>query len=138
MKPTGPFNILFQVLRYFLYTFIWYNHKFLSFLLFYISSYISGYHFPLLFGTQTHTHTHTYTHTHIYISYIYIYKVWLNFLKCCCQNLTFCNRWKNDGRKYVAQQFSPAHRTINFSQLLKWKFTVWDLQFFRLNCCFCC
>ena len=138
MKPTGPFNILFQVLRYFLYTFIWYNHKFLSFLLFYISSYISGYHFPLLFGTQTHTHTHTYTHTHIYISYIYIYKVWLNFLKCCCQNLSFCNRWKNDERKYVAQQFSPAHRTINFSQLLKWKFTVWDLQFFRLNCCFCC
>ena len=138
MKPTGPFNILFQVLRYFLYTFIWYNHKFLSFLLFYISSYISGYHFPLLFGTQTNTHTHTYTHTHIYISYIYIYKVWLNFLKCCCQNLSFCNRWKNDERKYVAQQFSPAHRTINFSQLLKWKFTVWDLQFFRLNCCFCC
>ena len=136
MKPTGPFNILFQVLRYFLYTFIWYNHKFLSFLLFYISSYISGYHFPLLFGTQTHTHTHT--HTHIYISYIYIYKVWLIFLKCCCQNLSFCNRWKNDERKYVAQQFSPAHRTINFSQLLKWKFTVWDLQFFRLNCCFCC
>ena len=30
---------------------IYYSHKFLCFLLFCSSSYISGYHFPLLFGT---------------------------------------------------------------------------------------
>ena len=30
--------------------------------------------------------------------------------------------WKN-----IAQQFSPAHRAIDFSQLLKLKFIAWDL-----------
>ena len=52
---------------------------------------------------------------------IYIYKVWLIFLKCCLENLSFRNLMLGEKEwKYVAQQFFPAHRTINFSQLLKW------------------
>ena len=42
------------------------------------------------------------------------------FLKCCRENLSFCNLMLGEKEgKYIAQQFSPAHRTINFSQLLK-------------------
>ena len=51
---------------------------------------------------------------------ILVSKVRLIFLKCCRENLSFRNLMLGEKEwKYVAQQISPAHRTINFSQLLK-------------------
>ena len=50
-----------------------------------------------------------------------ICKVRLIFLKCFCENLSFCNLMLGEKKKwkYVAQQIPPTHRTINFFQLLK-------------------
>ena len=43
-------------------------------------------------------------------------KVRLIFLKCYCEKLSFCNLMLGEKEwKYVAQQISLAHRTINFS-----------------------
>ena len=42
------------------------------------------------------------------------------FLKCCHENISFPNLMLSEKEwKYVAQQISPAHRSIYFSQLLK-------------------
>ena len=47
-------------------------------------------------------------------------RVRLIILKCCCENFFIRNLMLGEKEwKYVAQQISPAHRTINFSQLLK-------------------
>ena len=50
----------------------------------------------------------------------YTSRVWLIFLKCCRENLSFQNLMLGEKEwKYITQQTFPAHRTINFSQLVK-------------------